>query len=107
MSIFCDKQDTKPEEKSFKLTNFVQPLNDTISLKQSKGWKKCNPALDSLSKLYIDSFATEDPSLRLSYQNSFKNKQDTICALNGLNGGYDEYMWILKNLGKPENKHLF
>lgn len=105
--LLCDKEQSTVKEPLFKLNRFAQPLNDSISNDQATGWRKSNPALDSLSKLYIDSFATEDANLRIRYQSDFKNRQDTICAFNGLNGGYDEYMWILKNSGKPENKHLF
>lgn len=105
--FFCDTEKNEEKETVFELQKFNPPLNDSISTAQAKVWNICNPALDSLSKLYIDSFATEDPNLRLKYQTDFKNRQDTICVLNGLYGGYKEYMWILKNSGKPENKHLF
>lgn len=105
--LFCDKNEKENKEPMFVLNQFATPLSDSISSTQAKSWKSSNAPLDSLSKLYIDSFTTEDAGLRIKYQNDFKNRQDTICALNGLTGGYDEYMWILKNSGKPENKHLF
>lgn len=107
LSLLCTTTKDNSKEPVFELKPFVAPLNDSISEFQAKGWKKSNPSLDSLSKIYIDSFATEDANLRIKYQSDFKNRQDTICALNGLIGGYEEYMWVLKNCGKPENKHLF
>ncbi len=105
--LFCDSAKSTANEPVFELKKFSPPLNDSISTIQAKVWNICNPALDSLSKMYIDSFTTEDPQLRLKYQTDFKNRQDTICVINGLKGGYKEYMWVLENSGKPENKHLF
>lgn len=105
--ISCENVKETKEENPFVLKTFSAPLNDSISTTQANGWHKSNRPLDSLSKMYIDSFSTEDGNLRIKYQKDFKDRQDTICVLNGLNGGYAEYMWISKNSGKPENKHLF
>ena len=103
--LFCNEQKTEEIRLDFK--PFVPPLNDSITPTQASLWLKCNPPLDSLSKLYTDSFATEDPSLRLKYQKDFKNRQDTICVQNGLKGGFSEYKWIMENAGKSKNSHLF
>jgi hypothetical protein len=67
-------------------------------------WLSCNPRLDSLSYLYIDSFKTEDAGSRLRYQQQFISSQDTICVQQGLTGGYEEYVWILKHSGNENNR---
>lgn len=69
-----------------------------------KAWFACNPLLDSLTLMYSDSFKTNDPSLRMRYQDDFSAAQDKICAFRGLSGGYKEYKWILNNMGNPKNK---
>ncbi len=95
-----------PEEikKEIKITPFVPPADSTITPQQIKAWANTNEFLDSLTKLYADSFKVSDPVKRMHYQDVFSSAQDKICALNGLSGGYKEYKWILNNIGNPKNK---
>lgn len=83
---------------------FTAPTDSSISLEQMKKWLRCNPLLDSLSYVYLDSFKTEDPQLRQQYQSNFITAQDTICIQQGLSGGYEEYLWIMKNAGSNKNR---
>ena len=66
----------------------------------------CNMLLDSLSMFYQDSFKTKDAALLIRFQEDFSKAQDKICLRAGLAGGYNEYLWILKNLGNPRNAKL-
>ncbi len=102
---------TKKEEivetpSALRKTPFSPSPDSTITVEQMRIWLSCNPRLDSLSYLYIDSFSTEDAERRLGYQRNFISLQDTICFQQGLTGGYEEYIWILRNCGNRKNKHI-
>jgi hypothetical protein len=83
---------------------FVPPADSIISAEQMKSWSGCNPLLDSLTYRYADSFKTEDPAAFLRYQDDFITAQNKICVRAGLPGGYDEYKWILQNMGIAKNR---
>jgi hypothetical protein len=85
---------------------FITPANPTVTAQQAARWLACNPYLDSLSSLYKDSLSSSDPAKRVLYQDHFLKTQDRICVRLGLSGGYQEYVWILKNLGNPTNKRI-
>lgn len=101
-----ETQTTPPAEqpKETKVVPFIPPADSTITPQQIKAWANTNEFLDSLTKLYADSFKVSDPVKRMHYQELFSTAQDKICALNGLSGGYKEYKWILNNIGNPKNK---
>lgn len=97
----------QPEiKKELKPVDFIPPADSSISVHQMKSWIACNPLLDSLTIMYADSFKTEDPSQRMRYQEIFSTAQDRICVLSGLQGGYREYKWVLKNVGNPRNRQI-
>lgn len=100
------KQDPAAGKPVFARKAFQPPADSSITLVQMQRWLRCNPFLDSLSYLYQDSFQTEDPARRFSYQKDFVEIQDKICVRNGLTGGYDEYLWILDNAGSGKNRRL-
>lgn len=103
----CNKikeENTTEVPVTFQKVPFTPPYDSSITIAQMKKWLSCNPRLDSLSYTYLDSFKTEDAESRLRYQQNFINTQDVICVQQGLTGGYDEYVWILKNLGNRKNK---
>lgn len=102
---------TNKSEKSnttveYKKIPFSPPLDSSITIEQLQKWLGCNPRLDSLSYLYLDSFKTDDVKCHLRCQQDFINAQDTICVQQGLQGGYDEYVWILKNSGNKKNRPI-
>lgn len=86
---------------------FTPPQDSCVTREQMRKWFCCNLRLDSLSETYLDSFRTDHPEKRFCYQENFTNFQDHICIQEGLHGGYEEYVWILKNSGNKKNKLLF
>ncbi len=100
------KEETLETQTTDKQTPFSRSSESTITVVQMNKWLSCNPRLDSLSFLYIDSFKTEDAQRRLDYQRNFISQQDKICLQQGLTGGYEEYIWILKNSGNRKNKAI-
>ena len=87
-------------------TPYAKAADSSITVAQMQKWLQCNPRLDSLSYLYLDSFKTEDKELRMHYQQKFIEAQNKICVQQGLIGGYNEYVWILRNSGKRQNKKV-
>ncbi len=85
---------------------FVPPADSAISIDQMMAWSTCNPLLDSLTFRYADSFKTEDPAALLRYQEDFITAQDRICLRAGLAGGYQEYKWVLQNMGIDKNRTI-
>jgi hypothetical protein len=85
---------------------FVPPADSAISVDRMKSWSSCNPLLDSLTFRYADSFKTEDPATLMRYQEDFINAQDKICIRAGLPGGFQEYKWILQNMGLEKNRPM-
>ena len=85
---------------------FVPTEDSTITARQLRLWKDCNPVLDSLAYFYKDSFAIADPVNKLRFQEDFFKAQDKICKLAGLTGGYTEYKWIMGAIANPRNKEL-
>jgi hypothetical protein len=85
---------------------FSPPADSLIAIEQMQRWIACNPLLDSLSFLYQDSFSVDDPSVRLKHQENFVSAQSRLCIRRGLKGGYDEYLWILRNAGHSRNKRV-
>lgn len=100
------KEETIETPSVLKRTPFFPSPDSTITVEQMRKWLTCNPRLDSLSYIYIDSFKTEDAELRLGYQRNFISQQDIICVQQGLTGGYEEYTWILRNSGNRKNKPI-
>jgi hypothetical protein len=89
-----------------KKVEFVPPGDSSMTIDQIKNMNMCNILLDSLSLFYQDSFKTKDAVLLTRFQEDFSRAQDKICLRTGLAGGYNEYLWILKNLGNPRNAKL-
>jgi hypothetical protein len=85
---------------------FVPTDDSTITVRQLRLWKDCNPVLDSLTYFYKDSFTVADPVNKLRLQEDFFKAQDKICKLAGLTGGYTEYKWIMGAIANPRNKEL-
>jgi hypothetical protein len=85
---------------------FVAPEDSAITEKQMVAWQTCNPLLDSLTFRYTDSFKTEDPAALFRYQEDFITAQDKICVRAGLPGGYEEYTWVLQNMGIEKNRKI-
>ena len=100
---FGCNNDKSKEIKSYSLPD---SSDSTITIVQMKKWLSCNPYLDSLSYRYIDSFKTDNPDIRLRHQINFMRLQDSICVEQGLLGGYEEYMYILKSSGKKQNRKI-
>lgn len=96
----------KPTTTTPAKATFIPPPDSAITVEQMRSWLACNHLLDSLSYLYQDSFKTEDPARRLTYQDDFIKAQDKICIRCGLGGGYTEYAWILNNAGSARNKAI-
>jgi hypothetical protein len=96
------------KEKSKEIESYSPPASNdsTITVAQMKKWLSCNPYLDSLSYRYIDSLKTDNPDIRLRHQTNFMMLQDSICFEQGLSGGYDEYIYILKSSGKKQNRKI-
>ena len=105
----CNKKADKSVEEAIEIKKipFTSPPDSSITTEQMRKWICCNSRLDSLSEVYLDSLRTENPERRISYQSDFTKIQDTICIQEGLPGGYEEYVWILKNSGNKKNKVLF
>ncbi len=95
------KNDT--DRAGIKKTDFIPRTDSVVSISELKNWLRVNPFLDSLSILYQDSFSTTDAAQQARLQENFIKAQDLICVRIGLNGGYAEYLWILKNVGNPKN----
>ncbi|MDD5673129.1 MAG: hypothetical protein PHC61_03110 [Chitinivibrionales bacterium] len=96
----------KTVEKTPPKAPFIPRADSVISADQLHAWVACNPLLDSLTLFYQDSFKTKSPEKLLKYQQDFSLAQEKICELKELPGGYEEYLWILKNMGNPKNKRL-
>lgn len=94
--------------KSKEIESYSLPVSDdsTITTVQMKKWLNCNPYLDSLSYRYIDSLKTDNPDIRRRHQINFMRVQDSICVEQGLLGGYEEYVYILKSSGKKQNRKV-
>ena len=103
----CEKKNIVKEVQTsseLKKVDFIPPQDSSITINQMKKWLLCNALLDSLSLIYKDSFALNDASKQLIFQENFRKAQDIICVKAGLSGGYEEYLWIIKNIGVPKNK---
>jgi hypothetical protein len=85
---------------------FVPPADSAVTVNQAVQWLACNAYLDSLSVLYKDSLSGHDAAQQTMYQDHYLRAQDRICVRLGIQGGYQEYLWILKNLGNPKNKRI-
>ncbi len=85
---------------------FTPPPDSSISPEKMRSWIRCNGLLDSLTLRYADSFKTQDPAVLMRYQKDFINAQNKICIRVGLTGGYEEYKWILQNIGIEKNRRL-
>ena len=96
----------QPVSRMVQAPKFVPTDDSTITERQLKLWKDCNPVLDSLAYFYKDSFAVADPVNKLRLQEDFFKAQDKICKLAGLTGGYIEYKWIMGAIANPRNKEL-
>ena len=83
---------------------FVPPADSSITPAQIKSWSNCNALLDSLTFRYADSFKTQDPAMLIRFQEDFVAAQDKICFKAGLQGGYQEYKWILQTMGIEKNR---
>ena len=111
VSIFigCQKKHSTPQSvvrSETKKLNFVPPADSSETIDQIIKMNACNLLLDSLSIFYQDSFKTKDAVLLSRYQEDFSRAQDGLCFRAGLPGGYNEYLWLLKNLGNPKNAKL-
>lgn len=93
-------------QKSSVSNPFVPPADSSISSGQMQAWSACNQLLDSLTFRYADSFKTEDPGILMRYQEDFITAQNKICIRAGLPGGYQEYRWILQNMGVDKNRKI-
>ncbi len=98
------KEKSVETNNEIKKTPFSSPQDSSITVAQMQKWLSCNRRLDSLSYLYLDSFSTKNAESRLLYQQNFIKSQDTICVQQGLSGGYEEYIWVLKNSGNRKNR---
>jgi len=101
----------KKEEKveipvQLKKVPFTPKADSSITIDQMRKWLSCNKRLDSLSFTFLDLFKTDDSELRLQYQQNFIAAQDTICVQQGLTGGHEEYVWILRNSSNRKNKKV-
>lgn len=105
----CQKKHNAPQTSSpseNKKMEFVPPADSSVTIDQIKKMNLCNFLLDSLSIFYQDSFKIKDAVLLTRYQEDFSRAQDKICLRTGLTGGYNEYLWLLKNLGNPKNAKI-
>ncbi|MFP4164382.1 MAG: hypothetical protein ACLFQB_10260 [Chitinispirillaceae bacterium] len=101
------KKESAENPKSVKQTpEFLPTADSTLTFRQVSRWKQCNPLLDSLAYFYSDSFKTEDPVLKLRYEEDFMKAQKKVCKLAGFPGGYKEYSWVTGCLGNSRNKHI-
>jgi hypothetical protein len=82
---------------------FSPPADSLVSVEQLRHWIRCNRFLDSLSLFYADSFKTDNPARLQDLQTRFVQEQEQVCIRAGLRGGYEEYLWILENIGHPRN----
>jgi len=96
----------QPQPRAVQAPRFVPAEDSTITVRQLRLWKDCNPVLDSLAYFYKDSFAIADPVNKLRLQEDFFKAKDRICKLAGLTGGYTEYKWIMGVIANPRNKEL-
>jgi hypothetical protein len=107
--IGCQKKHIAPQTSAppeIKKIEFVPPADSSVTIDQIKKMNLCNFLLDSLSIFYQDSFKIKDAMLLTRYQEDFSRAQDKICLRTGLAGGYNEYLWLLKNLGNPRNAKI-
>jgi hypothetical protein len=105
----CQKKHSAPAatgRSEIKKINFAPPADSSETIDQIIKMNACNFLLDSLSIFYQDSFKTKDAALLTRYQEDFSRAQDGLCLRTGLPGGYNEYLWLLKNLGNPKNAKL-
>ncbi|MDR0305585.1 MAG: hypothetical protein LBI42_01980 [Chitinispirillales bacterium] len=96
----------QPRPRAAAAPRFVPANDSTITVRQFRLWRDCNPVLDSLTYFYKDSFAVADPVSKLRLQEDFIKAKDKICKLAGLSGGYTEYKWIMESIANPRNKEL-
>jgi hypothetical protein len=96
-----------PQHAPCQLTTFTPPSDSAISTQQMTAWFNCNHALDSLSAFFTESLSSNNPELTDSAQKYLLNEQNRLCVTKGLTGGYQEYLWILDNLGSSRNKAAY
>ncbi len=106
-----DKESEEQETGSMKKEaaeriEFKAPENGKITREKLSVWLTCNPKLDSLGRVYAEKFKDNDPSEVKKLEKEFLKAQDRICTSKGLPGGYDEYLWIYRNLGSSKNRKL-
>ena len=105
-SCTLSKEEKVETPAQLKKVPFTPQSDSSITIDQMRKWLSCNKRLDSLGYAFLDLFKTDDSELRLQYQQNFIASQDTICVQQGLTGGYEEYVWILRNSGNKRNKKV-
>lgn len=105
-SCTLKKEEMVETPAQLKKVPFTPQSDSSITIDQMRKWLSCNKRLDSLSFTFLDLFKTDDSELRLQYQQNFIAAQDMICVQQGLTGGYEEYVWILRNSGNRKNKKV-
>jgi hypothetical protein len=84
---------------------FVPTADSSLTALQVERWLSANKALDSVARVYQDSFRVDDAEKRQVYQEQFLKAQGTACLQVGMRS-YDEYKWITQSLANPRNAGL-
>ena len=109
VGLFCQPTREPPSENPEQLIEpkpFVPPSDSLATTAQMEAWMSAGRGLDSVSLQYRDPLATEDPVERNAIEKAFRRSQDEACLLAGLQGGYEEYLWILQHVHLNKNALL-
>ena len=104
--IGCGKKEEEVIEPTAAKKMFIPNNSGQITNDQFKHWNKANGPLNALTSQYIGLLKTEDEIEKDLYSREYIQKNDSICKASGLTGGYKEYRWVSKQLGKAINSPI-
>lgn len=85
---------------------FAPNPNGQLTPLQAKFWLAVNPTLDSIAITYSEKLTSKDTAVYNGAATEYNTARESTCKSAGLSGGYEEYLWISKNIGNPVNKPL-
>lgn len=106
-AVGCAKKAPEPVQEVTKTVSpFTPAASGQVTPVQVKLWLKADTSLDSLNDLSAEAMSQSDSALYRAAFLKFTSDRESVCLASGLSGGYNEYMWISKNMSKAVNRPL-
>ena len=85
---------------------FTPSNTGNVTALQVKFWQKANVSLNNLAKESATKLSAKDSTEYSQAYREYSAEQNAIRKSSGLSGGYNEYLWISKNISKAVNRSL-